>query len=151
MICYERGCFQLDDALSKYCPEWASTQVLAGGDADEPELVDQETPITIKQLFTHTAGLPPLGPSQAGKINARVQRALRQCQSYLRDANALGEFNILSGEERLAGHRGEADAMEGVRRAARPRDSRDWPAGRRALREGQRHPRLLYTSPSPRD
>ena len=75
MICYERGCFQLDDALSKYCPEWASTQVLAGGDADEPELVDQETPITIKQLFTHTAGLPPLGPSQAGKINARVQRA----------------------------------------------------------------------------
>ena len=75
MICYERGCFQLDDALSKYCPEWASTQVLVGGDADEPELVDQETPITIKQLFTHTAGLPPLGPSQAGKINARVQRA----------------------------------------------------------------------------
>eukprot|EP01045_Picozoa_sp_COSAG04_P026297 COSAG04_NODE_3626_length_2662_cov_94.554038_3_plen_313_part_00 len=54
---------------------YLSTQVLAGGDADEPELVDQETPITIKQLFTHTAGLPPLGPSQAGKINARVQRA----------------------------------------------------------------------------
>ena len=28
MICYERGCFQLDDPLSKYCPEWASTQVI---------------------------------------------------------------------------------------------------------------------------
>ena len=68
MICYERGCFQLDDALSKYCPEWASTQVLVGGDADEPELVDQETPITIKQLFTHTAGLPPLGPSLAMRV-----------------------------------------------------------------------------------
>ena len=75
MICYERGCFQLDDPLSKYCPEWASTSVLVGGDADEPELVDQETPITIKQLFTHTAGLPPLGLSEAGKINARMQRA----------------------------------------------------------------------------
>lgn len=76
MICYERGCFQLDDPLSKFCPEWAQTQVLVGGDADCPKLEEQDTPITIKHLFTHTAGLPPLGPTEAGRINARLQRKM---------------------------------------------------------------------------
>jgi len=74
MICYERGCFQMGDALASYLPEWKDTQVLIGGNADKPELVAQQTPIIIKQLFMHTAGLAPLGPSQAGKMGFRLKR-----------------------------------------------------------------------------
>jgi CubicO group peptidase (beta-lactamase class C family) len=100
MICYERGCFQLDDPLSKYCPEWAATQVLVGGDADAPVLEEQHTPITIKHLFTHTGGLPPLGLSEAGRINARLQREMRPANlAELCEALAVGALSAQPGEK----------------------------------------------------
>ena len=72
MICYEAGHFQLDEPLSHTLPEWGKTKVLVGGTADEPELAEQERPITIKHLLTHTAGLNTIvGRSECSRLQAR--------------------------------------------------------------------------------
>ena len=55
MQLYEAGCFQLDDPISRYLPEFADTQVWRGGELTDTE--PQATPITVRQLMTHTAGL----------------------------------------------------------------------------------------------
>lgn len=57
MICYERGCFQLDDPLSAHLPEFSNVQVWAGGTAKEPQLKPPSQPITVRHLFTHTSGI----------------------------------------------------------------------------------------------
>lgn len=51
MMLYEEGAFLLDDPLSMYLPEYADMTVLVDG-----EQVPAQRPITIRQLFTHTAG-----------------------------------------------------------------------------------------------
>lgn len=56
MMLYERGVFQLDDALTNWLPEFAQTEVWVGGDADLDSTVPVEQPITIRQVMTHTAG-----------------------------------------------------------------------------------------------
>lgn len=51
MMLYEEGYFGLDDPLARYLPEYAEMTVLRDG-----ERVPAQQPITIRQLFTHTAG-----------------------------------------------------------------------------------------------
>ena len=51
MMLHEEGHFGLDDPLSDYLPEYAEMTVLRDG-----ERVPAQRPITIRQLFTHTAG-----------------------------------------------------------------------------------------------
>ncbi|MEC8820287.1 MAG: serine hydrolase domain-containing protein, partial [Pseudomonadota bacterium] len=55
MMLYEHGCFQLDHPVSRYLPAFADTPVWSGGDITAT--VAQQTPMTIRQLMTHTAGL----------------------------------------------------------------------------------------------
>lgn len=57
MILYDEGKFQLDDPVSKYVPAFAQTKVLAREDGSQTEVVALESPITIRQLLTHTSGL----------------------------------------------------------------------------------------------
>ena len=52
MMLYEEGKFQLHNWITDFIPEFGKTKVLVGED-----LVEQETPLTIKQLLTHTSGL----------------------------------------------------------------------------------------------
>jgi CubicO group peptidase (beta-lactamase class C family) len=56
MTLYEEGAFQLDDAISKWMPEYADPQVKVVGD-DGERLEPANGPITIRQVLTHTAGL----------------------------------------------------------------------------------------------
>lgn len=74
MICYERNCFQMDDLLERYLPEWRDMQVYIGGDADNPQLEPARAKITIKHLFTHCGGITAAGlnPSPLGTIQARL-------------------------------------------------------------------------------
>lgn len=51
MMLHEEGRFGLDDPLADYLPEYANMTVLRDG-----ERVPAQQPITIRQLFTHTAG-----------------------------------------------------------------------------------------------
>ena len=57
MMLYEEGNFRLDDPVSKFIPELDGIKVRVGRDQTGPKLVDQQSPITIRQLLTHTAGL----------------------------------------------------------------------------------------------
>ena len=52
MILYEQGHFQLDDPVSKFIPEFSAMKVYTA-----EGLVEQESPITIRHLMTHTSGL----------------------------------------------------------------------------------------------
>jgi len=57
MMLYERGKFQLNDPVAKYIPAFAKTRVLSGYGFLGKELVEQDPPMTIQHLLTHTAGL----------------------------------------------------------------------------------------------
>lgn len=65
MMLYEKGCFQLDDPIALYLPEFADTPVWNGtaiADTDSADAVldhvlAQNAPITVHQLMTHTSGL----------------------------------------------------------------------------------------------
>lgn len=57
MTLYEHGRFQLTDPVAKYIPAFASPTVLEVDGNGEKREVDAIRPITIHQLFTHTAGL----------------------------------------------------------------------------------------------
>jgi len=59
LILYEQGKFDLGDPLEMYLPEFKNLKVLKSIDnkTGETELEEIKSPITIKQLFTHTSGL----------------------------------------------------------------------------------------------
>jgi CubicO group peptidase (beta-lactamase class C family) len=57
MMLYEEGRFQLDDPISRYLPMFKDMRVYAGGPAAKYDTVPAKSPITFKQLLTHTSGL----------------------------------------------------------------------------------------------
>ncbi|MGB7298542.1 MAG: serine hydrolase domain-containing protein [Burkholderiaceae bacterium] len=57
MMLYEQGHFQLDDPIAIYLPEFRNTPVWDGGKAGLDSVHPQKTPITVRHLMTHTAGL----------------------------------------------------------------------------------------------
>ena len=56
MILHEEGRRKLDDPISKYLPAFDKPKVMTGGTVKAPVLVAAKTPITVKQLLTHTSG-----------------------------------------------------------------------------------------------
>ena len=52
MMLYEQGCFQLDDPVAKYIPEFASTPVWRGGEASLSETEPQSSPMLVKHLLS---------------------------------------------------------------------------------------------------
>ena len=57
MMLWENGHFELDDPVARFIPELDGLKVYAGEDESGMLLVDQERPISIRHLLTHTAGL----------------------------------------------------------------------------------------------
>jgi CubicO group peptidase (beta-lactamase class C family) len=57
MMLLEEGRFRLNDPVSKFIPAFAKTKVYAGSSALGLKLADQQTPITLHHLLTHTSGL----------------------------------------------------------------------------------------------
>ena len=72
MMLYEEGKFLLDDAVSRYIPEFAKQQVLDKfNEADSSyTTVPAKSEITIRQLLTHTSGIsyPQIGTKEANAI-----------------------------------------------------------------------------------
>jgi CubicO group peptidase (beta-lactamase class C family) len=67
MMLYEEGHFLLDDAISKYLPEFKNPKVLVKPASGEPYSIPATREITIRDLLRHTSGLTyqwndPLGP-----------------------------------------------------------------------------------------
>jgi CubicO group peptidase (beta-lactamase class C family) len=57
MMLYEEGHFILDDAISKYLPEFKNAKVLVKPTSGEPYSIPASRPITIRDLLRHTSGL----------------------------------------------------------------------------------------------
>jgi len=62
MMLYEQGLFQLRDPVSRFLPDFQTTNVWAG----EGQLVDPAREITIYDLLTHTAGFSYGGYEETG-------------------------------------------------------------------------------------
>jgi CubicO group peptidase (beta-lactamase class C family) len=71
---YEEGAFQLDDPIARYLPEFLNTPVWAGGNAPLEDTSPQETPITVRQIMTHTSGLT-YGFMQTNVVDAAYRKA----------------------------------------------------------------------------
>ncbi|MCH9674090.1 MAG: beta-lactamase family protein [Gammaproteobacteria bacterium] len=57
MMLYEEGRFQLSDPVSRFIPSFADLKVFTGGRADDYQVEPARRPMSIHDLFTHTAGL----------------------------------------------------------------------------------------------
>ena len=57
MMLYEEGKWRLEDPVSRYIPEFAKLQVLAGENPDGTmKLEDARRPMTMRELMTHSGG-----------------------------------------------------------------------------------------------
>ena len=65
MILIEEGKLRLTDPVSKFIPAFANMKVYVSGDGEEMELEEQDTPMTVHHLLTHTSGIPYGGRSPA--------------------------------------------------------------------------------------
>ncbi len=57
MVLQEQGRLDIGDPLGRYIPEWSEMQVAVPDGAGGYVLEDAATPITIRHLLTHTAGI----------------------------------------------------------------------------------------------
>jgi len=57
LMLLEEGYFQLDDPVSAFIPEFAQCKVLTELTDSGPVLAELERPVSIRHLFTHTAGI----------------------------------------------------------------------------------------------
>ncbi|MFQ3246857.1 MAG: CubicO group peptidase (beta-lactamase class C family) [Arenicella sp.] len=80
MMLYEEGKFHMNDPVSKYLPAFAGQKVLVNG-----ELVTPDSPMRMRQLFMHTAGLS-YGFGNDNAVDIEYQKA------QLFQANDLDDF-----------------------------------------------------------
>jgi CubicO group peptidase (beta-lactamase class C family) len=57
MTLLEEGLLQLDDPVARYIPEFADTRVYVSGPYSDMKTEPQQSPMTVRHLMTHTAGL----------------------------------------------------------------------------------------------
>ncbi len=73
MMLYEQGCFQLDDPVAAYLPEFSNMRVWQGGEAGIDSTAPAEGPITLRHLMTHTSGLT-YGFMQTNVVDAEYRK-----------------------------------------------------------------------------
>ncbi len=61
MMLHDEGRLQLHDPVSRYIPSFAKTKVFSHISENQPIFVEQDPPMTIFHLLTHTAGLSYAG------------------------------------------------------------------------------------------
>ena len=57
MMLFEEGRFQLNDPVSRFIPSWKGQQVWVSGDGDDMETREPASPMTMRHVLSHTAGL----------------------------------------------------------------------------------------------
>lgn len=85
MTLYEKGAFQLDEPLSKYCPEFTDMKVYQGIDANGNLILEPaKRPITIRDITRHTAGF-------AGTDIPALAELVKKA-NYMAPTNTLSEM-----------------------------------------------------------
>jgi CubicO group peptidase (beta-lactamase class C family) len=79
LMLWEEGRFLLDDPVSRYIPELGEMQVLRGIEDGKPVLSPPASPMTIRHLMTHTAGMTygMFAPDSPGEQMYRESGLLR--------------------------------------------------------------------------
>lgn len=79
LMLWEEGRFLLDDEVSRYIPELGEMQVLRGMQDGKPVLSPPKSPMTIRHLMTHTAGMTygMFAPDSPGEQMYRESGLLR--------------------------------------------------------------------------
>jgi CubicO group peptidase (beta-lactamase class C family) len=62
MMLVDEGKVRLDDPVEGHLPEFRGQKLYAGFAGDKPKLVPSPRPITVRDLLTHTSGLPDTPP-----------------------------------------------------------------------------------------
>jgi CubicO group peptidase (beta-lactamase class C family) len=57
MMLYERGYFQLNDAVTRVLPEWRDQRVWVSGEGENMRTEPPKRPVTFRNLLSHTGGL----------------------------------------------------------------------------------------------
>jgi CubicO group peptidase (beta-lactamase class C family) len=57
MLLFEEGRFQLDDPIEQYIPQLANRRVLKPGATGLDDMEPARSPITIRHLLSHSAGM----------------------------------------------------------------------------------------------
>ena len=97
MMLYEEGRFSLDDPVGRFIPELGRMKVYDGMGERGMKLVDQEKPITVRHLLTHTAGLSN-GRLQDTPVDEMYRKSEPRCfDGTLKDmVTRLGELPLVS-------------------------------------------------------
>lgn len=98
MQLYEQGKLKLDDAISKYIPEFTNPKVIVyqGDEKDlSYELVDAKQPISIHHLLNHTSGL-------TYKMMSQPYIADFYAEAGINDGLASGEMSLADNIKKLA-------------------------------------------------
>lgn len=80
MMLFEEGAFRLGDPVAKYIPEFGESKVFVRQGYAGLVLESQSSPMTIRQLMTHTAGL-----SYGFMQDSPVEEMYRQLQPFFRN------------------------------------------------------------------
>jgi len=98
MMLYEKGCFQLEDPISEYLPEFKNPRVLVKPLFGRPYTVPAAREITIADLLRHTSGLTYQWNADLGQryADAKVASGLVQYDGTNADSiKALGGLPLL--------------------------------------------------------
>jgi len=78
MILADEGKLAIDDPVEKHLPEFRGQMLIADRGPDTVTLKRPSRPITIKDLLTHTSGLPVKMPEGLGDLYARRDHTLAE-------------------------------------------------------------------------
>src|SRR5271167_3770577 len=57
MTLFEQGYFQLNDAVSRFIPEWRDHKVWVSGEGASMETAKPDKPMTMRHVLSHSGGL----------------------------------------------------------------------------------------------
>ncbi|HUQ95046.1 MAG TPA: serine hydrolase domain-containing protein [Bryobacteraceae bacterium] len=78
MLLVEEGKLALTDAVEKHLPEFRGQLVIASSEGDTLTLKKPSRPITVRDLMTHTSGMPPNPPAGLAELYTKMDLPLAQ-------------------------------------------------------------------------
>jgi CubicO group peptidase (beta-lactamase class C family) len=78
MILVEEGKLGLDDPVEKHLPAFKGQMLIESKTGDDVKLKKPQRPITLRDLLTHTSGLPGGYPSELGNVYLNRDRTLEE-------------------------------------------------------------------------